>query len=161
MVAALFMTVGCIDIPAMNGLIDRIVPEESTSYQEIEVWNVEGDNETSASLTVGATLNVTGTTNLDGVTDITDSVWQMRAVSSAGLPEESAPNAARAAPTVGFDPHHLVEAPGCSRPATWLKGLRAAAAAGGAEQAAAGPGGAWPLPPAWRQSAVRGSGEGR
>tara|TARA_B100000686_G_scaffold206055_1_gene212880 strand:+ start:297 stop:884 length:588 start_codon:yes stop_codon:yes gene_type:complete len=43
MVAALFMTVGCIDIPAMNGLIDRIVPEESTSYQEIEVWNVEGD----------------------------------------------------------------------------------------------------------------------
>ena len=43
MVAALFMTVGCIDIPAMNGLIDRITPEESTSYQEIEVWDVEGD----------------------------------------------------------------------------------------------------------------------
>ena len=43
MVAALFMTVGCIDIPAMNGLIDRITPEESTSYQEIEVWGVEGD----------------------------------------------------------------------------------------------------------------------
>ena len=43
MVAALFMTVGCIDIPATNGLIDRITPEESTSYQEIEVWGVEGD----------------------------------------------------------------------------------------------------------------------
>ena len=43
MVTALFMTVGCIDIPAMNGLIDRIIPEESTSYQEIEVWGVEGD----------------------------------------------------------------------------------------------------------------------
>ena len=43
MVVALFMTVGCIDIPAMNGLVDRIVPEEATSYQEIEVWNVEGD----------------------------------------------------------------------------------------------------------------------
>ena len=43
MIAALFMTVGCIDIPAMNGLIDRIVPEESKSYQTIEVWSVEGD----------------------------------------------------------------------------------------------------------------------
>ena len=43
MIAALFMTVGCIDIPAMNGLIDRIVPEESKSYQAIEVWSVEGD----------------------------------------------------------------------------------------------------------------------
>ena len=43
MVVALFMTVGCIDIPAMNGLVDRIVPEEATSYQEIEVWSVEGD----------------------------------------------------------------------------------------------------------------------
>ena len=43
MIAALFMTVGCIDIPAMNGLIDRIVPEESKSYQSIEVWGVEGN----------------------------------------------------------------------------------------------------------------------
>ena len=43
MVAALFMTVGCIDIPAMNGLIDRIVPEEPRSYQSFEVWNGEGD----------------------------------------------------------------------------------------------------------------------
>ena len=43
MVAALFMTVGCIDIPAMNGLIDRIVPEVSKSYQSIEVWSAEGD----------------------------------------------------------------------------------------------------------------------
>ena len=43
MIAALFMTVGCIDIPAMNGLIDRIVPEESKSYQTIEVWGVEGN----------------------------------------------------------------------------------------------------------------------
>ena len=43
MIAALFMTVGCIDIPAMNGLIDRIMPEESKSYRDIDVWNVEGD----------------------------------------------------------------------------------------------------------------------
>ncbi len=43
MIAALFMTVGCIDVPAMNGLIDRIVPEQTKSYQEIEVWSVEGD----------------------------------------------------------------------------------------------------------------------
>jgi len=43
MVAALFMTVGCIDIPAMNGLIDRIVPEEPRSYQSFEVWNGGGD----------------------------------------------------------------------------------------------------------------------
>ena len=43
MVVALFMTVGCIDIPAMNGLIDRIVPEEPRSYQSFEVWNVKGD----------------------------------------------------------------------------------------------------------------------
>ena len=42
MVAALFMTVGCIDIPAMNGLIDRIIPEEAKSYQTIEVWSVNG-----------------------------------------------------------------------------------------------------------------------
>ncbi|HJL72137.1 MAG TPA: hypothetical protein QGG11_05615, partial [Candidatus Poseidoniia archaeon] len=43
MIAALFMTVGCIDIPAMNGLIDRIVPEESRNYRDIDVWNAEGD----------------------------------------------------------------------------------------------------------------------
>ncbi len=27
----------------MNGLIDRIVPEESRNYRDIDVWNAEGD----------------------------------------------------------------------------------------------------------------------
>ncbi|MCH2431736.1 MAG: hypothetical protein MK206_01910 [Candidatus Poseidoniia archaeon] len=42
-IAALFLTVGCIDIPAMNGLVDRIVPEEEREYKVFEVWNGEGD----------------------------------------------------------------------------------------------------------------------
>jgi len=41
-IAALFLTVGCIDIPAMNGLIDRIVPEEDKNYTIFDVWDVEG-----------------------------------------------------------------------------------------------------------------------
>ena len=42
MIAALFLTVGCIDIPAMNGLIDRIVPEEDKNYTVFDVWGIEG-----------------------------------------------------------------------------------------------------------------------
>ena len=43
MIAALFLTVGCIDIPAMNGLVDRIVPEEEKTYSIFDVWGVEGN----------------------------------------------------------------------------------------------------------------------
>jgi len=35
--------VGCIDIPAMNGLVDRIVPEEEKTFSVFQVWNGEGD----------------------------------------------------------------------------------------------------------------------
>ena len=42
-IAIMFLTVGCIDIPAMNGLVDRIVPEEEKTYNTFEVWNGEGD----------------------------------------------------------------------------------------------------------------------
>ena len=42
-IAALFLTVGCIDIPAMNGLVDRIVPEEEKTYSIFDVWDVEGN----------------------------------------------------------------------------------------------------------------------
>ena len=43
MITALFLTVGCIDIPAMNGLVDRIVPEEEKTYSIFDVWDVEGN----------------------------------------------------------------------------------------------------------------------
>jgi len=43
LIAALFLTVGCIDIPAMNGLVDRIVPEEQKTYEIFQVWNGEGN----------------------------------------------------------------------------------------------------------------------
>lgn len=43
MIAALFLTVGCIDIPAMNGLVDRIVPEEVRTYRIFDVWDTEGN----------------------------------------------------------------------------------------------------------------------
>ena len=42
-IAALFLTVGCIDIPAMNGLVDRIVPEEEKTFSIFEVWSGEGE----------------------------------------------------------------------------------------------------------------------
>ena len=42
-IAALFLTVGCIDIPAMNGLVDRIVPEEQKTFSIFEVWSGEGE----------------------------------------------------------------------------------------------------------------------
>ena len=34
---------GCIDIPAMNGLVDRIVPEEQKTFSIFEVWSGEGE----------------------------------------------------------------------------------------------------------------------
>ena len=42
-IAAIFLTVGCIDIPAMNGLVDRIVPETEKEYKVFEVWSTTGN----------------------------------------------------------------------------------------------------------------------
>ena len=42
-IAALFLTVGCIDIPAMNGLVDRIIPEEQKTFSVFQVWSGEGN----------------------------------------------------------------------------------------------------------------------
>ena len=42
-VAVMFLSIGCIDIPAMNGLIDRIVPEKERTYSSFEVWNTNGN----------------------------------------------------------------------------------------------------------------------
>ena len=42
-IAALFLTVGCIDIPAMNGLVDRIVPEEQKTFSVFQVWSGDGN----------------------------------------------------------------------------------------------------------------------
>ncbi|MBJ35447.1 MAG: hypothetical protein CMB62_02380 [Euryarchaeota archaeon] len=39
----MFLSIGCIDIPAMNGLMDRIVPEKEKTYSSFEVWSIEGD----------------------------------------------------------------------------------------------------------------------
>ena len=42
-VAVMFLSIGCIDIPAMNGLMDRIVPEKEKTYSSFEVWNTNGN----------------------------------------------------------------------------------------------------------------------
>ena len=42
-VAVMFLSIGCIDIPAMNGLMDRIVPEEEKTYSTFEVWETQGN----------------------------------------------------------------------------------------------------------------------
>ena len=39
----MFLSIGCIDIPAMNGLMDRIVSEEEKTYSTFEVWTGEGN----------------------------------------------------------------------------------------------------------------------
>ena len=41
-VALMLATVGCIDVPAMNGLMDRLVPEPEVVYQEVELDRFEG-----------------------------------------------------------------------------------------------------------------------
>ena len=41
-VALLLVTTGCIDVPAMNGLMDRLVPEPEVIYQEVELERFEG-----------------------------------------------------------------------------------------------------------------------
>ena len=41
-IVTLFLTVGCIDVPAMNGLIDRITPEERKTYETFVAWEGEG-----------------------------------------------------------------------------------------------------------------------
>ena len=42
-IAAMFLSIGCIDVPAMNGLMDRLVPEKERTYSTFEVWNTEGN----------------------------------------------------------------------------------------------------------------------
>jgi len=42
-VVILFLTIGCLDVPAMNGIMDRIVPEPELSYTSFEVWTGEGN----------------------------------------------------------------------------------------------------------------------
>lgn len=42
-ILALFLTVGCIDVPAMNGIMDRIVPEPELTYNSFEVWTDGGN----------------------------------------------------------------------------------------------------------------------
>ena len=42
-IVALFLTVGCLDVPAMNGIMDRIVPEPVLTYTTFEVWTGEGN----------------------------------------------------------------------------------------------------------------------
>ena len=41
-VALLLATTGCIDVPAMNGLMDRLVPEPEVVYREVELDRFEG-----------------------------------------------------------------------------------------------------------------------
>ena len=42
-VAVMFLSIGCIDIPAMNGLMDKLLPEEERTYSTFEVWNTQGN----------------------------------------------------------------------------------------------------------------------
>ena len=41
-VALMLATVGCIDVPAMNGLMDRLVPEQEAVYTPVELNRFEG-----------------------------------------------------------------------------------------------------------------------
>jgi len=41
-VALMLATVGCIDVPAMNGLMDRLVPEQEAVYTLVELNSFEG-----------------------------------------------------------------------------------------------------------------------
>ena len=41
-VALMLATVGCIDVPAMNGLMDRLVPEQEAVYTQVELNRFEG-----------------------------------------------------------------------------------------------------------------------
>ena len=60
MIVALFLTVGCIDIPAMNGLVDRIVPEEQKTYTIFQVWNGEGNFAPDPNQDEGEYINAIG-----------------------------------------------------------------------------------------------------
>ena len=42
-VTVMFLSIGCIDVPAMNGLMDRLVPEKERTYSTIEVWSTQGN----------------------------------------------------------------------------------------------------------------------
>ena len=41
-IALMLATVGCIDVPAMNGLMDRLVPEQEAVYTQVELNRFEG-----------------------------------------------------------------------------------------------------------------------
>jgi hypothetical protein len=43
-VALMLATVGCIDVPAMNGLMDRLVPEQEAVYTPVELNRFEGQS---------------------------------------------------------------------------------------------------------------------
>tara|TARA_B100000953_G_C18030158_1_gene422863 strand:+ start:1715 stop:2299 length:585 start_codon:yes stop_codon:yes gene_type:complete len=42
-ITVMFLSIGCIDIPAMNGIMDRMVPEQEKTYSTFEVWNGQGN----------------------------------------------------------------------------------------------------------------------
>jgi|TARA_B100000959_G_C14988733_1_gene626768 hypothetical protein len=52
--------VGCIDIPAMNGLVDRIVPEEQKTFTVFEVWSGEGNFAPDPNQDEGEYINAIG-----------------------------------------------------------------------------------------------------
>ena len=56
-VALMLATVGCIDVPAMNGLMDRLLPEPEVVYREVEVNRFEGQFAPDPDQDDGAVLN--------------------------------------------------------------------------------------------------------
>ena len=56
-VALLLATTGCIDVPAMNGLMDRLVPELEVVYQEVELAHFEGQFAPDPDQNQGAVLD--------------------------------------------------------------------------------------------------------
>ena len=56
-VALMLATVGCIDVPAMNGLMDRLLPEPEGVYREVEGNRFEGQFAPDPDQDDGAVLN--------------------------------------------------------------------------------------------------------
>ena len=63
-IVALCLTIGCLDVPAMNGIMDRIIPEPKVTYNSFEVWTGEGnfapDDEQNTEDLVKAALDLAG-----------------------------------------------------------------------------------------------------
>jgi len=63
-IVALCLTIGCLDVPAMNGIMDRIVPEPKVTYNSFEVWTGEGnfapDDEQNTEDLLKAALDLAG-----------------------------------------------------------------------------------------------------